>query len=167
MQPRFTTIVAATDFSPASERAVFYAEALAREFGARLHLLHVVADPLLAAAWSEAYAYDLDKLAERMRVDADTQLAGRAAKISGLVVTHEAAVGKPANTIVAIACDLGADLIVLGTHGRSGMSHFFLGSVAERVVRTARCPVMTVREGAHVATVEAAQAHQVPMPVPS
>ncbi len=167
MKPRFTTIVAATDFSPASEQALAYAEALAREFGSRLHLLHVVADPMLAAAWSEAYAYDLDKLAERMRVDAVRLLAERAAKISGVVVTHEATIGKPADTIVAIASDLDADLIVVGTHGRSGVSHLLLGSIAERVVRTASCPVLTVREGAHVATVEAAMARQVPAPLPA
>ena len=166
MKPRFTNILVATDFSPASEQAVTYAEALAREFGSRVHLLHVVADPLLAAAWSEAYAYDLDKLAERMRADAERQLAGRAQQISGVVITWEAAVGRPPATIVAVASDVDADLVVMGTHRRSGVTHLFMGSVAERVVRTAPCPVLTVREGAHVATVEESAAHPVPMMAP-
>ncbi len=165
MYPRFTTILAATDFSEASEQAVSYAASLAREYGATLHLLHVVPDPVLAAAWSEAYAYDLDKLGERLRRDAERQLAERAARIEGIVVTRDALIGRPASIITAMAADRDVDLIVMGTHGRSGVSHLFMGSVAERVVRTAPCPVLTVREGAHVA-VAAAPAHaEVPVTV--
>ena len=103
MYPRFTTIIAATDFSAASEQAVSYAASLALEFGATLHLLHVVPDPILAAAWSEAYAYDLDKLGERLRRDAERQLAERAARIEGIVVTREAIIGKPASAIIEVA----------------------------------------------------------------
>ena len=166
MFPRFTTILAATDFSAASEQAITYAASLALEFGATLHLVHVVPDPVLAAAWSEAYAYDLDMLGERLRRDAERQLAERAARIEGIVVTREALLGRPANTIVAIAAGRGADLIVVGTHGRSGVSHLFMGSVAERVVRSAPCPVLTVREGAHVTTADTPAHTEVPVALP-
>ena len=167
MYPRFTTIVAATDFSAASEQAVNYAASLALEFGATLHLVHVVPDPILAAAWSEAYAYDLDKLGERLRRDAERQLADRAARIEGIVVTREAIIGKPASAIIEVAAHRDADLIVLGTHGRSGFSHLFMGSVAERVVRSAPCPVLTVREGAHVASANVPAHAEMPVPVPA
>jgi len=166
MYPRFATILAATDFSAASEQAVTYAASLALEFGATLHLLHVVPDPILAAAWSEAYAYDLDKLGERLRRDAERQLAERAARIEGIVVTRDALIGRPASTITAIAADRDVDLIVMGTHGRSGVSHLFMGSVAERVVRTAPCPVLTVREGAHVTTATVPVHAELPVPLP-
>ena len=166
MYARFTTILAATDFSAASEQAVAYAASLALEFGATLHLLHVVPDPVLAAAWSEAYAYDLDMLGERLRRDAERQLAERAARIEGIVVTREALLGRPANTIVAIAAARCADLVVVGTHGRSGVSHLFMGSVAERVVRSSPCPVLTVREGAHVTTADTPAHTEVPVPLP-
>ena len=165
MYPRFTTILAATDFSAASEQAVSYAASLALEFGATLHLLHVVPDPILAAAWSEAYAYDLDKLGERLRRDAERHLAEQAARIEGIVVTHDAVIGRPAGMIAALAGERGVDLIVMGTHGRSGVSHLFMGSVAERVVRSAPCPVLTVREGAHVTTSVAPAHAELPVQV--
>lgn len=148
MFPQFKTILVATDFSRSSEHALEYAQGLAKSFGGTLHLLHVVPDPVLASAWSEAYAYDLTALGERLRVEAAQQLAARAQSIRDVSVTTEAIIGVPATLISFTAAERGVDLIVMATHGRSGLSHLFLGSVAERVVRTAPCPVLTVREPA-------------------
>jgi nucleotide-binding universal stress UspA family protein len=146
MFPQFRTILVATDFSETSEHALKYARSLAVSFGGRLHLLHVVPDPVMASAWSEAYAYDLTALGERLRVDAERQLAEKAETIRDVAVTTEAMVGNPASLIALTAEVRHADLIVMGTHGRSGFTHLFMGSVAERVVRSAHCPVLTVRE---------------------
>jgi nucleotide-binding universal stress UspA family protein len=148
MFPQFKTILVATDFSQTSEYALEYARALATSFGSKLHVLHVVPDPMIASAWSEAYAYDLTALGERLRLDAERQLAEKALTIREVAVTTEALVGRPAAIIVLTAAERGADLIVMGTHGRSGVTHFFMGSVAERVVRSAPCPVLTVGERA-------------------
>ena len=164
MFPQFKTILVATDFSRTSEHALEYARGLATSFGGTLHLLHVVPDPVLASAWSEAYAYDLTALGERLRVEAGQQLAARAQSIRDVPVTTEAIIGAPATLISVTAAERGVDLIVMGTHGRSGLSHLFLGSVAERVVRTAPCPVLTMREPAtekervHLAEVRSAMA---------
>ena len=164
MFPQFKTILVATDFSHTSEHALEYAQALARSLGGTLHLLHVVPDPVLASAWSEAYAYDLTALGERLRREAAQQLAERAQSIRDVAVTTEAIIGSPATLISVTAAERAADLIVMGTHGRSGLSHLFLGSVAERVVRTAPCPVLTMREPAsekdrvHLAEVRIAMA---------
>lgn len=153
MFPHLQTILVATDFSPTSDHALSYARAMARSFGASLYLVHVVPDPVLASAWSEAYAYDLTALAERLRFDAHQRLAEMAETIDDVAVRTEALVGNPAAAITATAAEHGVDLIVMGTHGRTGVTHFFMGSVAERVVRTAPCPVLTVREAARDATV--------------
>lgn len=146
MVPQFKTILVPTDFSQTSDHALEYARALAASFGGTLHLLHVVPDPVMASAWSEAYAYDLTALGERLRVDAERQLAEKAETIRDVGVTTESLIGNPPTVIAMSAAQRGADLIVMGTHGRSGVTHFFMGSVAERVVRTAPCPVLTVRE---------------------
>ena len=146
MLPQFKTILVATDFSEASEHALEYAHTLAHSMGGRLHLLHVVPDPVLASAWSEAYAYDLTALGERLRTQAEQEIAKRARSFGDVAVTTEVVIGNPAATIAATAAKRGVDMIVMGTHGRSGFSHLFVGSVAERVVRCAPCPVLTIRQ---------------------
>jgi universal stress protein A len=146
MTPQFDAILVATDFSPTSGRAVEYARMLAHRFNASLHLLHVVEDPVVAAAWSEAYAVDVAALRERLKTDAETQMAGLARVLPDIAVTTEVLVGSPARVITMVAADREIGLIVMGTHGRSGVTHWLLGSVAERVVRTAPCPVLTVRD---------------------
>jgi nucleotide-binding universal stress UspA family protein len=141
-----TSILVATDFSPASSGAVEYGRILAHRFGASLRLLHVVEDPLLAAAWSEAYAFDTSALRERLRSGAEDEITKIAATLD-VPVTTEVIVGSPARAIIGRSAEPDIDLVVMGTHGRSGVSHLLLGSVAERVVHGARCPVLTVREG--------------------
>lgn len=147
MLPQFNSILVATDFSQSSARTLDYAKALAGRFDAALHLLHVVEDPVITSAWSEAYALDMSGLQGRMRQDAERRLGemGAALASTGIKVTTEVLIGPAARTIVGAAGDRASDLIVMGTHGRSGISHLLLGSVAERVVRMATCPVLTVR----------------------
>ena len=164
MTPQFDAILVATDFSPTSGRAVEYARMLAHRFNASLHLLHVVEDPVVAAAWSEAYAVDVAALRERLKTDAETQMAEVARTLSDIAVTTEVLVGSPARVITMVAADREIGLIVMGTHGRSGVTHWLLGSVAERVVRTAPCPVLTVRDVAapEVALQPAVASHAAP-----
>jgi universal stress protein A len=152
MISRSGTILVPTDFSAASEEALHYAEALGARLGASLHVIHVVPDPVLASTWTEAYAYDLGSLRSRLLAEAQRQLEALAQTITRPSVTTEAMVGDPAKIIMTTAEDRKADLIVMATHGRSGLSHFFMGSVTERVVRGASCPVMTVRAHGTVAS---------------
>jgi nucleotide-binding universal stress UspA family protein len=122
----FREILFPTDFSPASAAAGRTAADLARRFGARLHVLHVVppvTDPSPAPAALGAAVAELG---------------------AGLAVVSEVASGFPARKIVEYARRKGIDLIVLGTHGRTGFSLALLGSVAEAVVRRAPCRVLTV-----------------------
>jgi nucleotide-binding universal stress UspA family protein len=92
MFPQFKTILVACDFSPTSDHALEYARALARPFGSTLHLLHVVPSPVMASAWSEAYAFDMSVLGERLRREAERQPAGKAQTIRDVTVTTEALV---------------------------------------------------------------------------
>ena len=123
---RMRNVLFATDFSDASRAAGVTAAAFARHFGARLHVLHVVppiTDPTLAPGELRAVAAELEP---------------------GLVVVTAIASGRVARNIVDYARRNAIDLIVIGTHGRTGVSHALLGSVAEAVTRRARCRVLTV-----------------------
>lgn len=120
-------ILVATDFSPFSDQAIRAALALARHFGATLHLLHVVHHAAERAA-------ALDRLGALAEAQAD-----------GVPFTASVAVGRPAPEIVRYAAREQMDLIVVGTHGRTGLAHAVMGSVAEAVVRTALCQVLTIR----------------------
>ena len=142
------TILAATDFSETSETAARLARDLAGRFHCELHMLHVVVlleDPHL----EESHRLRLEELVatadETRRKVLEEEPNGR----SDLdVVPHLVRGITPGETIVEVAASTGADLIVMGTHGRRGLSHLLLGSVAERVVRTASSPVLTVRSDA-------------------
>ena len=154
MVPEFKRILVPTDFSATSARALEYAGVLAKAFGASLHLLHVVAFPLGTTATPEGYWIEFSGLRQQMREDGERQIAELAAKLPGIKVATEVLDGQsPASVITKAATDHGAQLIVMGTHGHGGLTHLLLGSVAERVVRTAPCPVLTVSS----ASVDAAQ----------
>jgi nucleotide-binding universal stress UspA family protein len=165
----FSRILVPTDFSPASDAAVHYARALAETFGATLHLLHVLEDPAASTAFvADGYAVDTPDIREALRTQARERLA-RALPLtdrSRFHVTSEVLVGMPAPTIVDYAAATGTSLIVMGTHGRTGLAHLLMGSVAEHVVRTAFCPVLTVRQVivAEEATVAVAVCR---MPIPA
>lgn len=142
----FYRIVVAVDFSPASEEAWAHARRLAVHADAELILTHVVAEapplgggPPMRARIAEVQA--------SLRRWADDKLAkwAEAARAEGRRVRLAVRVGIPYQEIVDLATDERADLVVIGTHGRTGIRHAVLGSVAERVVRLAPCPVLSVR----------------------
>ena len=139
------------DFSPHAERAFSYATTLAQRFSATLGLVHVVEDPFVTAAWnSEVCVPNVGELLEGLIANAEYRLARlrRSARAHGLTVETAVMSGKPAQAIVERAKDGGFDLIVMGTHGRTGLFHVVMGSVAARVLRSAPCPVLTVRAAA-------------------
>jgi len=142
-------ILAATDFSETAERAVTLAGGLARHFSAGLHLLHVavlVEDSTLG----EDGRNQLEQLLATGE-DARRELLEKRTGDNDVSVTPLVVRGiSPDEVIVETASNLGCDLIVMGTHGRRGLSHLFLGSVAERVVRTSSTPVLTLRADAVV-----------------
>jgi len=136
-------IVVATDFSPNADKALKVAEGLARERGAELHVLHVY--PLLAHAVASDILPDDPAFEERLKQELSELLAGCVASLPGDLTIESALVqGTPAREIPAYAKKVGADLIVIGTHGRTGFQHMMLGSVAERTLRLSPVPVLTV-----------------------
>jgi universal stress protein A len=139
-----TRILVPTDFSADASAAFAYARELARVFDATVHLLHVVEYPLAASAWSsEIYTAEIAGLQLNMVRDAEQHLRGLAADDSAL--STEVRLGNAAKQIVEAAREMAIDLIVMGTRGRTGLAHVIVGSVAERVVRFAPCPVLTLR----------------------
>ena len=137
------TIVFPTDFSTASDAALEHAAALAKSSGASLLIVHVE-EPPLAYGGGELY-YGLPE-PDSARILA--MLEDVTPKDVAVPFTHRLTMGDPAGEIVRIAEDEGAEMIVLGTHGRSGMTRMLMGSVAEAVVRRAPCPVLVYRAAA-------------------
>jgi nucleotide-binding universal stress UspA family protein len=140
---RLNQILVATDFSEASEVALDYGRDLARTFGASLHVLHVMENTFLRPMPGDPYllkAAAVKHLTERITDDDRTALHA--------VATLETS-DTPADEIVKFAAAHEVGLIVMGTRGRGTMARLLMGSVAERVVRTAPCPVLTVRHPEH------------------
>jgi nucleotide-binding universal stress UspA family protein len=138
----FKTIVVPTDFSPFANEALRIACSLARESGGKLILLHVAQRPVVTVAGMPVPPPPpptIDWSGLRAELD------GAAAGIQGVTIESLAVEGEPAATIVDLARERGADLIVMGSHGRTGLSRLLMGSVAEHVVRKAACPVLTVK----------------------
>lgn len=141
-------IIVPVDFSSHSLNALAYARDIARRVGAELLLLHVVEPAYLADA-SDVYVsgpHGAVLLKEQWRLAKAqlTRLGGELTK-DGYRVRSMVKWGAPAQVIVETAVRSRAHLIVMGTYGRTGLTHMLVGSVAERVVRTATCPVLTVR----------------------
>jgi nucleotide-binding universal stress UspA family protein len=149
-----------TDFSTTSDIAFNYAIDMAVRHGATLHLLHVIDDASFATAYPDGFYVELPGLRAQMVEEAGGRLEQMVARCNeaGVMATHQVAVGRPARTTIEMAKGRGTDLIVMGTHGRSGFAHLVLGSVAERVVRAAPCAVLTVRDTSRTADVVAAEA---------
>ena len=146
---QFRRILHPTDFSKASRAAFAKAVTLAGQNRAELLVVHVL--PLLTPFIGDGYSYVSPKTYETMeaaaRRDAQTRLSALLAKARKAKVRVKGALldGAPYQAIPRTARSKHADLIVMGTHGRTGLSKLFLGSVAERVVSLAPCPVLTVR----------------------
>ena len=155
---RIKRLLMPTDFSPASDIAFEYALDLAAREGASIHMLHVIDDSNFGSAYREAAA--MPGLWEHIVAETWRRLeqARRQCTAAGIRSTAEVLAGQPSPAITAEAAAHEADLIVMGTHGRSGFAHLVLGSVAESVVRTAECPVLTVRDSSRVADILAEEA---------
>jgi nucleotide-binding universal stress UspA family protein len=154
----FKRILVPMDFSPPSDAALEYARNVAARYGASLHLLHVAEDPYRAFYSAEVFVPQIEGLREEILSDTAKRLNDqlRPSDVSELHATAESVIGTPATSIVEYAGGRDIDLIVMGTHGRGGMAHLLMGSVAERVVRMAPCPVMTTREARTAAAAAAA-----------
>jgi universal stress protein A len=142
------TILVPLDFSSNSDHALDVAADLATLFGASLHLLHAQHVPALAMS---PYGAALPQgVWDELREGARRELEERRARVAARDLEAHAhlATGQPSGAIQQSARELGADLIVIGTRGRTGLAHVLLGSVAERTLRTATCPVLTVKEKA-------------------
>ncbi|HVO24198.1 MAG TPA: universal stress protein [Candidatus Margulisiibacteriota bacterium] len=151
MQENFRKILVTTDFSEAGDHAIAHAFRMAADHGAEVIMCHVVEmiiapNPLYAQYYpSDLLSPEIQQRAER---DAQQAMRDRVPKEDALarvpyttVVLH----GLPADEIIRAAESRDVDLIVIATHGRTGLKHLFMGSTAERVTRHVRCPVLVVR----------------------
>lgn len=145
-------VLVATDFSAPSETAVNYARAMARAFGAELHVLHVFeplwitsADVVGGGVALATMIQGLEDTARKQLEDSATEEDRRELKAVTAMITSES----PAREIARYANEQKVDLLVIGTHGRSGITRMLIGSVAEKVVRLAPCPVLTVHHPEH------------------
>jgi nucleotide-binding universal stress UspA family protein len=144
-------VLVATDFSEPSDAAVMYGREFATRFGATLHILHV-APNVFAALGAENYAAVTPDLQQQVEDDAWRRLKALSVDSDNSGPTTWATVvtgNSPALAIVNFAKEHNIDLIVMGTHGRGAIAHVIMGNVAERVVRLAPCPVLTVRHRQH------------------
>ncbi len=142
-----TRVLVPVDFSEPSEAAIACATTLAQQFGARVDLLHVIDDPMMLGSWEG----DLERPERRMVLEdlsssARHRLESQARDLSGrgLDVRIHVRPGRAVPAILEMAAEAASDLIIMGTHGRSGVAHLLMGSVAEQIVRAAPCPVLSV-----------------------
>ena len=148
--PAVKRVLVPIDFSPSARVALEYATFLAGKLGAELQVLHVWEPPgyvgpdtlaLLPVAAVGQPGWEETRVEVQREVD--RFLAGASPRPTALDVRIEA--GEPSDAILRVAKESGADLIVMGTHGRTGLSRLLIGSVAEAVLRRATCPVLTLR----------------------
>jgi nucleotide-binding universal stress UspA family protein len=143
---QFDTILFANDFSENSEHAFDYALTLAKKFEARLVIIHVINEPVDLRGFYvphisfENLEKEIAESAEKMMEKFCRTKIRDFSKFETLVIS-----GIPYEEIIKKASEINAGLIVLGTHGRKGLDHILFGSTAERVVRNAPCPVMSIR----------------------
>jgi universal stress protein A len=140
---RFTRLLVPTDFSDPSKKALDYAARFVEQFGARVSLIHII-EPVMSPDFRTfPLALDEDKMMESAR----QQLAhlARTHHLEHHLDTLIVRAGNPFHEITEAALEIKADLIIISTHGYTGLRRALLGSTAERVVRYAKCPVMTVR----------------------
>lgn len=143
MASLITRVLLATDFSPCAARALDYALAVVSSWKAELRVLHVLEfypgmDPQYPV--NQMYLDELRKDADRQFISLEKHAAG-----AGVAMVRRIEFGIPSQRIEAVARELQADLIILGTQGRTGLQHVLVGSTAERVVRTGPCPVLSVK----------------------
>lgn len=151
---QFKTIVVPTDFSDQSQVALNFAIALARQFGSTIHCVHVIDQRYLEGGGGDAIyvsAGHVEETLRGIREHALKRLTHMTKKAAAYQLKAESHVreGRPVEQIQTIAGELDADLIVVATHGRSGLDHMLLGSTTEKLLRKASVPVLTVRPHTH------------------
>ena len=142
-------VLVPVDFSEPARRALAWAFDYAARAPCELHLLHVVEDHLgdsLSGLARQRMAAELGAIAAAAEAELERMLPDPEERAAVPVVRHVTH-GKPAPEILRIADKLGAEMIVMGAHGRSGLDRLLIGSVAEKIVRGARCPVVCVKPG--------------------
>lgn len=144
----FKTILFATDFSESSDYAFQYAYSLAKKFNARLLLVHVINEPVDLRGFYVPHI-SFEKLEEEIEEGAQKMMEKFCRTHIRDYDNFESIIvpGIPYDEIIKKATDNSADLIILGTHGRTGLDHVLFGSTAEKVVRKSPVPVMTIRIG--------------------
>lgn len=146
MQASIQRILVATDYSPAAKLALDFACTIANKFGAELHLLHVVVEPtpmvVPEGVWLERETI-VPALARNAKIALTENTKGLQLE-PNVQVIREVKIGYPSDEIQRYAVEQKVDLIVIGTQGHRGLSRILLGSVAEKTVRIAKCPVMTI-----------------------
>jgi nucleotide-binding universal stress UspA family protein len=136
----FKTILFATDFSPTSQKAFEVAAALAQDYKARIIVIHVLEPVTMGFSEFGAYVGPEEDRAQALELLQATKPAS-----PSITTEYRLLDGDPATVILETAQETNADLIVMGTHGRAGLTRFVMGSVAESVLRRSPCPVMTIR----------------------
>lgn len=135
-----------TDFSEGSNDALKYAVSLSREYGAKLYLMHVIHDISATAGWHVPHM-QLDQIYKEMEENASKEMERyrreglREIKDIKMILVR----GLPAEEIIKVASEEKIDLIIIGTYGRRGIERIIFGSTAEKVVRSAPCPVLSVK----------------------
>lgn len=145
---QLSRIVCPTDFSPTSSRAVEYAATLAESFGAELVLMHVIPAmnyPLRSFGMTHSFQHIQEELHSRATEQLDERIAELKKALPALKARSLLRDGEAHEVTLEAAKSEHADMIVMGTHGHTGLTHALLGSTAEKVVRMASCPVLTVR----------------------
>jgi nucleotide-binding universal stress UspA family protein len=144
--PQFKNVLFATDFSRCSEAALPYARAIAEHYGSTVHIVHIVGPEPLIGPLGVAYPQvDDQNAAAQLAIDQLIHSGG----LEGALYTRTVQRGVVWKTLSRLISDLDIDLVVLGTHGRGGLKHLVLGSVAEKIFRGAVCPVLTVGPEVH------------------
>ena len=134
-----------TDFSHTGDSALALATSLARDTGAKIIIVHVEESPNVYAGGEFYYGIPNPPTAELRRMLEDVKPTD-----PSVAFEHRLLTGEPASAIVHFADEQGVDMIVLGTHGRTGILRMLMGSVAEAIVRRANCPVLTYKQRADV-----------------
>lgn len=140
---KIKTILCPIDFSKISQRAVGYAADLCEKYDAQLVLLYVVENLQdTYVTYNEEYGIEME-VSERE--EADRKFQKIVDGLSGIRVKTQVARGKPADQIAEDVANMGVDMVVMGTHGRSGIKGLFLGSVTQKVIQRVECPILAVK----------------------
>jgi len=148
---KIDTILFPTDFSDFSKHAMLYAASFAREYGAKVYVLHVIEEIAQASYYDMLQVPLPPNLLTDMEQNARQQVADllEAKEFEGIETEGLIRRGVPFLEIIGVAAETGVDLITIATHGRVGLKHALFGSTAEKVVRKAPCPVLSVRHPEH------------------